>query len=274
MVHTNHGSLVDHCHWWSISLPPAGCEPLYYGAGCALRCNCGSRAMTCDNVLGCTDCRNGWTGEQCADDDNECDTNPCGDYSEVTIPSIECVSHRWLSPHPHHCIRSFQCVNTPGSYYCLCSAGFSLNATSLCQDIDECSQSNDCSNFAVCRNTPGNYTCECNAGYTGNGVICSGTALDKYKLMSLFDDLVMTLCWCLCVYVEDINECRGNVSVCHPTAVCENLPGLYNCRCRDGYFGNALAAGDGCRNENECESLAGGLLLFSTLEMIMKYNPM
>ena len=55
--------------------------------------------MTCDKVRACV-CKAGYTGTLCEVDINECEQNPniCGDRQ--------------------------QCVNTVGSYVCVCRQGF------------------------------------------------------------------------------------------------------------------------------------------------------
>ncbi|XP_068103344.1 uromodulin-like [Hyperolius riggenbachi] len=66
------------------------------------------------------------------------------------------------------------CVNTIGSYYCICLSGFMLTQDYGCVDIDECADSslNDCSPNAICMNYWGSYTCTCAYGYYGNGTYC------------------------------------------------------------------------------------------------------
>lgn len=36
----------------------------------------------------------------------------------------------------------------------------------------------------------------------------------------------------------DINECTNGEAACHPQARCINVPGIYYCKCHDGYFGD------------------------------------
>ena len=71
-----------------------------WGADCTNICDCSDEgSVTCDNVRGCV-CKPGYTGISCAVDVDECEHNPniCGD--------------RQL------------CVNTIGSYRCVCQHGF------------------------------------------------------------------------------------------------------------------------------------------------------
>ena len=50
-------------------------------------------------------------------------------------------------------------------YECSCRSGFRINPDdpSMCNDIDECSESYPCSQ--TCLNTPGSYKCSCLPGY-------------------------------------------------------------------------------------------------------------
>lgn len=61
------------------------CDVGLYGASCNETCMCGDRARKCDSVDGCVDCAQGWEGEQCATDKDECQ-NPdaCGPDANVS----------------------------------------------------------------------------------------------------------------------------------------------------------------------------------------------
>jgi len=60
-----------------------------------------------------------------------------------------------------------QCVDTTGSFYCSCPAGFTLAYDLVdCEDVDECAQ-NPCSGSS-CINTYGSYYCISGSVYNGN----------------------------------------------------------------------------------------------------------
>ncbi|XP_057673944.1 adhesion G protein-coupled receptor E2 isoform X2 [Corythoichthys intestinalis] len=123
---------------------------------------CGDFAQ-CFNTLGSFSCKchDGFTLESfnCRDI-NECQKNNCrphaGDCTEA-----------------HSCGPNEACINTIGSYHCICKAGFTIKSGAgnftlpegLCEDVDECLGEHLCGPNAACINTPGSYRCICNAGY-------------------------------------------------------------------------------------------------------------
>jgi fibulin 1/2 len=101
-----------------------------------------------------------------------------------------------------------QCVNTAGSYKCVCPTGYKLDEKrNQCDDIDECALGQVCPTNSHCRNTPGSYTCECKPGF---------------RLVSH-----------LYYACEDINECDENPNICDHK--CVNTYGSYQCTCNEGY---------------------------------------
>jgi hypothetical protein len=100
----------------------------------------------------------------------------------------------------------FDCVNTEGSFYCICGAGYRLSSNKKsCIDIDECStRNNTCPKF--CSNTPGGYKCLCPAGY-----------IEKFAN---------------CI---DIDECSISPNLCGPQGECINTIGKFKCQCQSGY---------------------------------------
>ena len=105
-----------------------------------------------------------------------------------------------------------RCINTLGSYRCLCEAGYQVDSAqrdSQCIDVDECDTVSPSPCEFGCRNTPGTFVCTCPVGY------------------SLSTDART------CV---DIDECDSQVSGHHACAQnCLNTRGSYECVCHDGY---------------------------------------
>uniref|UniRef100_A0A8D0PTW1 Signal peptide, CUB domain and EGF like domain containing 1 n=1 Tax=Sus scrofa TaxID=9823 RepID=A0A8D0PTW1_PIG len=55
------------------------------------------------------------------------------------------------------------CINSPGSFQCLCHRGYTLYGTTHCGDVDECSMNNGSCDQG-CVNTKGSYECVCPPG--------------------------------------------------------------------------------------------------------------
>ncbi|XP_055900433.1 uncharacterized protein LOC106070079 [Biomphalaria glabrata] len=84
---------------------------LFVAATQPLDCGCvPENSVKCDNVTGVCQCRDGWTGQDCSQDVDEClqTSNPCGNASNAT------------------------CNNTPGAYTCECENGTWWGATGEC----------------------------------------------------------------------------------------------------------------------------------------------
>ena len=87
------------------------CDYGKWGEDCAELCQCSmSSSKSCNVTDGTCTCRDGWTGDTCAEDINECS------YGRDT------------------CNRSTEtCTNTIGSFVCNCKDGYRRNADRLCQ---------------------------------------------------------------------------------------------------------------------------------------------
>lgn len=152
--------------------------------------------------------------------------------------------------------RNGKCINTMGSYRCMCNKGFKPDhngrncigkrarrpagacwsgcsnprvtpgpyALSLSwpTDVNECEQSPSPCSFS-CQNTDGSYTCGCAAGYV--------LAQDRSS----------------CV---DLDECATGQHRCQ--SECTNTPGSYSCSCPKGF----ASEGDACIDVDECDDPA------------------
>lgn len=75
------------------------------------------------------------------------------DFSDVN----ECAADVGLCPTPG------KCINTLGSYKCVCPRGFRVDSTgTYCTDQDECLDDTKCD--ANCQNLVGGYRCRCPDG--------------------------------------------------------------------------------------------------------------
>ena len=117
------------------------------------------------------------------------------------------------------------CINTGGSYECVCDQGYKFvslggnhdqgEGGGSCVDIDECNTNeylsttkghHPCGSHGDCINQLGSYRCHCHSGFmpSSNGTNC-----------------------------EDVDEC----SLLQPclNGVCSNLDGSYECSCAPGF---------------------------------------
>ncbi|TRY86171.1 hypothetical protein DNTS_030220 [Danionella cerebrum] len=85
-------------------------------------------------------------------------------HQKKCIDENECLT-------PSVCGDSSLCVNTDGSFYCICSEGFRDSFPSgPCEDVDECRDEPDvCGSNGTCINHQGGYSCSCPHGYSNYG---------------------------------------------------------------------------------------------------------
>ncbi|XP_078573326.1 uncharacterized protein LOC144860112 [Branchiostoma floridae x Branchiostoma japonicum] len=206
-------------------------------------------------------CPTGFSGATCQTDVDACEGNPCFQGVECTDqpaplapgqPGYTCGACPFemvgngescadlnecmldaSDPRAHRCVNA-DCVNTPGSYSCVCHAGFAKEGDShTCTDIDECRSlnTNDCDPLhGICTNTPGSYNCSCQTGCytTDNGRTC-----------------------------QDLNECMTENGGCE--RLCVNTKGSYYCQCGVAYVltedGHSCEELDECAAEHVCEQM-------------------
>ncbi|XP_064612337.1 uncharacterized protein LOC135476257 [Liolophura sinensis] len=156
------------------------CDAFHWGLNCATECGCGAGAFSCNNTSGCV-CKDGWKGDKCDVDIQECSTvNICGNLETCTelLGSYRCDCNtgyqksgdscedidECASSKDNECAQA--CVNTVPGYSCDCWAGFKpvTENRAICIDIDECEQGHDCEQ--LCDNTAGSYRCNCKQGFT------------------------------------------------------------------------------------------------------------
>ncbi|XP_018618781.2 fibrillin-1-like [Scleropages formosus] len=159
--------------------------------------------------------------------------------------------------------RNGQCVNTLGSYKCICKLGYTADITqTTCVDVDECSQAPKPCNF-ICKNTDGSYLCSCPRGYIlqEDGKSCRDLDECSTKQHNCQFLCVNTIggftCKCPPGFTQhhtaciDNNECAMDPGLCGSNGICQNSPGSYNCECQRGF--TLDQNGQGCEDMNECE---------------------
>ncbi|XP_039628326.1 adhesion G protein-coupled receptor E1-like isoform X1 [Polypterus senegalus] len=208
----------------------------------------------------------------------------------IKLPNGTSVDHDECST-PDFCSNNSLCVNTYGSYYCQCQAGyrnynkkvtFTFNESN-CRDINECiEQRGLCGPNTTCRNTLGNYSCSCQPGFTStsgqqtfraNESSCQD--IDECR-KSPFPCGLSTVCLntpgsfsCSCIqgfrvppgqpplrgtHCEDIDECTETPEMCGPNANCTNTPGRYTCSCQPG-FTSTSGQQNFRANESSCQDI-------------------
>ncbi|EDW50863.1 GM14855 [Drosophila sechellia] len=140
------------------------------------------------------------------------------------------------------------CRNLPGSYGCICAAGYELlkldGIRGYCFDIDECSQgTHGCTDQMLCENLNGSYTCLCPPGYAlglDNHIV---TSLNSSFITDSTSSEAPSAPTCL-----DIDECSLSNGNC--SHFCQNEPGGFQCACP---LGHALSEDmRTCQDIDEC----------------------
>ncbi|XP_049760179.1 uromodulin [Elephas maximus indicus] len=126
-------------------------------------------ATDSSEAISCSDCHSNAT---CVLDGV---ATTCSCQAGFTGNGFLCVDlDECVTPEANNCSALSSCVNTPGSYACVCPAGYRQTPGRGCVDVDECAEPglSRCHALATCVNVEGNYSCVCPAGYGGDGWQC------------------------------------------------------------------------------------------------------
>ncbi|XP_078330906.1 uncharacterized protein LOC111125451 isoform X2 [Crassostrea virginica] len=217
------------------------CSTWSYGHNCNNQCTCvQEQSISCDSVNGTCLCKPGWHGTGCGTDIDEC-----------LMSSI--------------CPASSTCVNSPGSYACVCDTGTTM-ANGICVECAgntygmNCQSSCDCAEKKTVMCDKRNGTCHCKAGWTGHNCstdveectlspgICGENAICIEELGSFGCNCNKGFEKSSSMNCSNINECALGTHTCHKDAVCTDTTGSYSCTCKEGYAGD----GESCTDINEC----------------------
>ncbi|CAL1529164.1 unnamed protein product [Lymnaea stagnalis] len=213
-------------------------------------------ASVVKNKLLC-DCYPAYTGEECEEEIDACESLPCQDGRTCTdLTAAE------------------QGYNTIGFKCGPCQIGFHDGPLDTCQDIDECENEKVCDQ--TCTNTYGSFLCTCDSGYRldqRDGITCidvneceERTAVCQQNCENIEGSYN---CFCYDGYslnddqstcTLDINECAQGNMPCSQN--CTNTDGHFKCSCYAGYQlaedGTTCSScessyfGEDCKNMCEC----------------------
>ncbi|KAG8517651.1 Neurogenic locus notch protein 2, partial [Galemys pyrenaicus] len=184
---------------------------------CLLQPNACQNGGTCTNrngAYGCV-CVNGWSGDDCSENIDDCAFASCtaGSTCIDRVASFSCMCPEGKAGLLCHlddacisnpCHKGALCDTNPlnGQYICTCPQGY--RGADCTEDVDECAManSNPCEHAGKCVNTDGAFHCECLRGYAG----------PRCEM--------------------DINECHSDP--CQNDATCLDKIGGFTCLCMPG----------------------------------------
>ncbi|XP_024236984.1 neurogenic locus notch homolog protein 1 isoform X1 [Oncorhynchus tshawytscha] len=197
-------------------------------------------------------CPEGWQGQTCEIDINECVKSPCrsGATCHNMVGSYRCSCRPGYTGQkcetdiddckPNPCSNGGLCRDGVDSFVCTCLPGF---RGGRCEhDINEC-ESNPCKNGANCTDCVNSYTCTCPPGFSG--INCENNTPDCTESScfnggTCVDGINTFTCLCLPGFTgsycqHDINECDSKP--CLNGGTCLDSYGTYKCTCSHGYTG-------------------------------------
>nr|XP_006255343.2 adhesion G protein-coupled receptor E5 isoform X3 [Rattus norvegicus] len=117
----------------------------------------------------------------------------------ITNPAQSCEDINECIQTDNLCGPYAMCMNSEGSYYCVCNLGYKLlsgaesftnKSENTCQDVDECSSGqHQCHSSAICKNIPGSYKCRCPPGWIAiprdkpNNTVCQEPHFPTWTLL-------------------------------------------------------------------------------------------
>ncbi|XP_017570734.1 EGF-containing fibulin-like extracellular matrix protein 1 isoform X1 [Pygocentrus nattereri] len=166
-------------------------------------CECNSGYRLASNNHSCVDVNECQVSQPC---EHQCHNLigsficQCNRGFELAPDSVSCIDIDECAYSPYMC--QYACINTPGEYSCTCPDGYQLQGTRMCQDINECETSHECTEEEMCWNYYGGYRCyprnPCEDPYvrtSENRCVCQPTTACRggpqsivYKYMSIHSD--------------------------------------------------------------------------------------
>uniref|UniRef100_A0A3Q0SC79 Crumbs cell polarity complex component 2a n=1 Tax=Amphilophus citrinellus TaxID=61819 RepID=A0A3Q0SC79_AMPCI len=225
------------------------CDKLYDACSFAPCEDCTSFPGTTEYHCICPD---GLTGDNCTEEVDECQSNPCSEPRSLCVdqlngyfcrcpsgyggqdcrtPIIDCINEP--------CSNNGTCVLQPEGFECHCAPGF--DGKTCEEDVNECF-SEPCQNGAICIDGVAEFHCFCVPGFQGyNCEIdineCASRPCENNS--TCINEKDHYECECLMGFEvnceTEIDECESNP--CHNGAGCRDLIGMYSCECLPGFDG-------------------------------------
>ncbi|KAF7216714.1 protein crumbs homolog 2a [Nothobranchius furzeri] len=219
-------------------------------------------------------CPDGLTGDNCTEEVDECQSNPCSEPRTLCVDQtngyfcrcpagyggLDCRTHV-TDCIDEPCRNNGSCALQPNGFECHCAPGF--EGTTCEEDVNEC-LSEPCQNGAICIDGVAEFFCFCVPGFQGfsceidinecasqpceNNATCINEK-DHYR------------CECLVGFTgincqTELDECESHP--CLNGATCHDLTGFYSCECPPGFDGINCevdideCAGKPCQNGAVC----------------------
>ncbi|XP_038076018.1 fibrillin-2-like isoform X1 [Patiria miniata] len=155
-----------------------------------------------------------------------------------------------------------RCVNTLGSYVCVCPLGYTLDEdTRSCRDINECELSPYICGAGTCMNTIGNYTCMCPPGFMLMDMFNGRNCMDMRQLPCYHDYNDTAQPQCSSSYGMNLTQkmccCSGLQGAAWGVSPCSKCPDMFTeefrimCGIAPGFFIDPFTGLP--KDINECE---------------------
>ncbi|KAM9820539.1 protein crumbs homolog 2a [Neosynchiropus ocellatus] len=225
-------------------------------------------------------CPQGLTGDNCTEQVDECQSNPCSEPRSYCVDQLNGYFCRcppgyggWnCRTHVTDCIdepcrNNGTCVLRPQGFECRCAPGFEGKTCE--EDINEC-LSEPCQNGAICVDEVAEFHCFCVPGFQGyNCEIdineCASRPCENNA--TCINEKDHYVCECLVGFTgvnceTEIDECEPQP--CRNGATCRDLIGMYLCDCLPGFDGVDCevdvdeCASEPCQNGAVCHDMVNG----------------
>lgn len=227
---------------------------------------------------------------------NEYATDPRSG-ADIIFANAEYMTANECAQNSDDCSVNAGCINTSGSFQCLCNDGF-VGDGKVCVDINECREPGRCGTGESCINREGGFSCQCPFGTSGTDcatfseetLYCSYTDCQEGSSCGMIGPT-----YAVCTCVNDISgglDCSSELDSCalgnhacgtdaygidsRSYSKCVDTTGFPTCTCIDGYSGhpncveNDPCAGNPCDTKDPdatCIQNADGTAHFCTCSL-------